>query len=104
MEFRPNDKTLELNEKRTCTFKLDGAVGSTTLSAPIVTCPEMTVGAPSISGKSVIVALTAGRTGTHMVRVQATLSNGDIVAGVARFKVIDSTLETNQDCDYAGRC
>lgn len=104
MRLKPNDSpVMELNEKRTFTFKLDPAVGANTLSSPEVTSPQLTVGTASVSGKSISASVTASRTGTHMIKAQCSLSSGEIVVGVIRVKVVDSTQETNQDCDY-GRC
>ena len=101
MRFRPNDiPDMELNEARRITFDLAGAVGTNTLSAPVVTCDALTVGTPTVSGKTIGVTITASRIGTHMVKCQATLSSSETVIGVARVRVTDTTMESNQDGDY----
>lgn len=102
MRLRPNDSpVMELNEKRTFTFRLDPAVGANTLSSPTVTGPDgLTIGSPSIASKSITVSVTAVKTGTHMVKAQCNLSSGEIVAGVVRVKVVDSTCESRNGRDY----
>lgn len=92
MRLRPNDAPeMELGEKRNCSFKLSGAVGVNTISSATVTASNMTVGTVSTSGTTVSVPLTATATGNHMVKVSATLSSAEIIVGVVRVKVVDST-------------
>jgi hypothetical protein len=98
MRLKPNDAPcMELNEKRNFQFKLSGAVGVNTISGtPVVTTDgSLTVGTVSASGTTVTVPITATGTGTHMLKVQATLSSAEIIVGVIRVKVVDSTQETN---------
>jgi hypothetical protein len=87
---------MELNEKRNFQFKLSGAVGSNTISGtPTVTITGngLTAGTVSASGTTVTVPITASGTGTHMLKLTATLSSAEIIVGVLRVKVTDSTRE-----------
>ena len=98
MRLKPNDAPpMELNEKRNFQFKLSGATGVNTISGtPTVTTDgNLTVGSVSSSGTTVTVPITATGVGTHMLKVQATLSSAEVIVGVIRVKVIDSTSETN---------
>ncbi len=96
MRLRPNDAPdMERGEKRNFVFKLSGAVGANSITGtPTVECDNLTVGTVSTSGTSVTVPITAPNTGTHMLKVTATLSSAEIIVGVVRVKVVDSTLET----------
>lgn len=98
MRLKPNDSPcMELNEKRNFQFKLSGAVGSNSITGtPTVTADNMTVGTVSVSGTTVTVPITATGVGTHMLKVTATLSSAEIIVGVLRVKVVDSTRETNR--------
>ena len=96
MRLKPNDSPcMELNEKRNFQFKLSGAVGVNSISGtPTVTTDgHLTVGTVSTSGTTVTVPITASGTGTHMLKVTATLSSAEIIVGVIRVKVIDSTRQ-----------
>ena len=44
--------------------------------------------------------ITAANTGTHMVKVTATLSSAEIIVGVVRVKVTDSTIQAGRVDDY----
>lgn len=96
MRLKPNDSPcMELNEKRNFSFKLSGAVGVNTVnSATVESRGNLTVGTVSTNGTTVTVPITATATGTHTLKVSATLSSAEIIVGVVRVKVIDSTLET----------
>jgi hypothetical protein len=98
MRLKPNDSPpMELNEKRNFLFSLSGVVGSNSISAtPTVTGDNLTVGTVSVSGTNVTVPITATGVGTHMLKVTATLSSAEIIVGVLRVKVVDSTRETNR--------
>jgi hypothetical protein len=96
MRLVPNDAPcMELGEKRNFTFKLSGAVGINSISGtPTVSnATGLTIGTPAVSGTQVTVAVTATTLGTHTVKVSATLSSAEIVVGVVRVKVLDSTQE-----------
>jgi hypothetical protein len=98
MRLKPNDSPcMELNEKRNFQFKLSGAVGVNTISGtPTVTANgNLTIGTVSTSGTTVTVPITATGTGTFMLKVSATLSSAEIIVGVVRVKVVDSTQQTS---------
>ena len=93
MRLKPNDlPDLELNEVRSVTFNLAGAVGSNSISTFTLTSSNLTFGTPTISGTTATATLTAAATGTHAIKATATLSSGETVIGVVRAKVVDSTL------------
>lgn len=102
MRLKPNDSPcMELNEKRNFQFKLAGAVGANSISSAEVTTEDtLTIGSESVSGTTVTVPITATQTGTHMLKVQATLSSAEIIVGVLRVKVVDSTIQAGRTTDY----
>ena len=99
MRLKPNDSPcMELNEKRNFQFKLSGAVGANTISGTPTVANDtgLTIGTVSTSGTQVTVPITAATTGTHMVKVTATLSSAEIIVGVVRVKVTDSTIQSGR--------
>lgn len=100
MRLRPNDSPeMELGEIRRFQFNLSGAIGANSITGtPTITAPNLTFGAPSVSGAAVSVTCTAGATGVHIAKLTATLSSAETIVGTLRVKVVDSTLETrNRD-------
>ena len=81
---------MELNEVRRVEFLLAPAVGTATLSSPEVTSERLTIGSPSISGKSVRATVTATTIGQHVIKCEAVTSSGETVIGTVRVVVRDS--------------
>jgi hypothetical protein len=94
--WKPNDlPDMELSSVRKLTFNVSGALGSATLSSLAITSPNLTFGSVTTATPSATVNVTAGNTGTHTIITTATLSNGEIIKGALRLRVVDSTHETN---------
>ena len=97
MRLKPNDlPDMELGEARNVTFKLAGAVGANAIQSATVTCDDLTITTPLVSGTNIEVRVSADKTGTHSIIATAELDSLETIKGMVRVKVVDSTNCTDE--------
>lgn len=101
MRLRPDDlPEMVKDEARNVVFKLGGAVGVNTISGtPTVESVNglTTFGAPSVSGTSVTVKVTAANTGSDVIKLTAVLSSGETIIGPVRVRITDPAVCYSRD-------
>lgn len=93
MRLRPDDSPpMELGEIRRFQVNVSGVAGiNTIVGTPTATCDGLTIGSVSAIGLTISFPVTADKTGTHNLMVEADLSSDETVRGKIRVKVVDSS-------------
>lgn len=101
MQLKPDElPDLEEGEIRRVSVKLAGVTGVNTISDADISCDNLTIGTPSISGTNVSFLVTASQVGTHYILIAATLSSGEEPKAYVRAKVNAAPCPTSSNSRY----